>query len=129
VAVSVLHFGLILHERFVISLATMKLSIPTVLVLAISQYAEPKNISVYGWATESCSSWTDAERSSVNHPAQSQWVAGFLSGLNLGSTDEIEQTDIPGAVAWINNYCADHPSDKVMSAAEALTVQLRGKGQ
>jgi len=106
----------------------MKLSIPTLLVLAISQYAEPKNINVYGWAAESCSSWTDAEQSSVNHPTQYQWVAGFLSGLSLDFSEEIEQTDIPSAVAWANNYCADHPSDKIMSAAEALAVQLRVKG-
>jgi hypothetical protein len=57
-----------------------------------------------------------------------QWVVGYLSGYNLfGNQKQLE--DIPDAAgmdAYLQQYCHDHPFDKVIWAGMALITELGG---
>jgi hypothetical protein len=60
----------------------------------------------------------------------SQWVAGYLSGLNLKSDfDGVAGTDFNGLMAWIDNYCRSHPLDPVATAAFKLMDELQSRAQ
>jgi hypothetical protein len=82
----------------------------------------------FGSGTQSCAEWTksEAERRPVNSggtmltqtgsdiPAQTQWIAGFLTAFNhyQGATPNVAQgTDMNGVFAWVDTYCAAHPLD------------------
>jgi hypothetical protein len=81
----------------------------------------------------SCEIWTQAhttnapERLSMEH-----WIAGYLSNFNTilddpdGVPDFLKDEDWDALRAWIDNYCAAHPDDKLDKAARELEFELLG---
>ena len=71
-----------------------------------------------------------AARLSTAAAAQIEWVMGFLSAHNWhnanagGPGDIASGTDLNGMLAWIDNYCAAHPLEKIVEATQALIVEL-----
>jgi hypothetical protein len=95
----------------------------------------------FGMGTKSCADWTNAqaERRPISSggtmltqtgsdiPGQTQWIAGFLTAFNYyqSATPNVAQgTDMNGVFAWMDNYCAAHPSEPIAKAAIALTDEL-----
>ena len=95
----------------------------------------------FGSGTQSCAEWTksEAERRPVNSggtmltqtgsdiPAQTQWIAGFLTAFNYyqSATPNVAQgTDMNGVFEWVDTYCAAHPLDPIAKAAIALVAEL-----
>jgi hypothetical protein len=68
----------------------------------------------------------------TNAPEQlnmEDWVAGYLSSFNSLTDDPnipdfLKNEDWDGLIAWIDNYCATHPLDKLETAARSLVVEL-----
>ena len=54
--------------------------------------------------------------------AGTQWVAGYLSGLNIAAPaqarDALSTTDFDGVMGWINNYYRSNPLDPIIIAAK-----------
>jgi hypothetical protein len=95
----------------------------------------------FGSGTKSCAEWAqaEAERRPVNSggtmltetgsdiPGQTQWVAGFLTAFNYyqsATPNVAEGNDLNGVFAWMDAYCAAHPSDPIAKAAIALVAEL-----
>ena len=60
-----------------------------------------------------------------------QWVAGFVSGLNWDTTDPdiLTELDFDGLMAWVDNYCKANPLAKVTTGAVMLVQELRARAQ
>jgi hypothetical protein len=57
------------------------------------------------------------------------WIAGYLSAFNSltddpDTPDFLKSEDWDGLIAWMDNYCAAHPLDKLETAARALAIEL-----
>jgi hypothetical protein len=58
------------------------------------------------------------------------WLAGFLTAINAstpGLKSILSTTDIGSALGWIDNYCQQHPTENLASAAESLVMFMQGK--
>jgi len=57
---------------------------------------------------------------------QTQWISGFLTAYNYyqSATPNVAQGPPNGVFAWMDNYCAAHPSEPIAKAAIALTDEL-----
>lgn len=91
-------------------------------------------ITWIGYGSVSCGSWAEQHRAhSTLSVAYEVWVFGFLSGTNLAENallrkpDFLENVDKSGISAWMNNYCASHPLDDLLTATIRLNVTLREK--
>lgn len=97
-------------------------------VIIIVATAPAQAYTVYGFGNSSCGEWTsDHLRGGMAETANHFWLSGFLTGINYGGTlgEKIRDgTDAAGANAWMDNYCAAHPLDDVMTAADNLLVEL-----
>jgi 2-methylcitrate dehydratase PrpD len=59
------------------------------------------------------------------------WVQGFLTATNVfftGSSDLSHGTDSEGIMAWVDNYCKEHPLETLATAAVDLVFQLMARG-
>jgi hypothetical protein len=60
------------------------------------------------------------------------WLSGYLTAFNAykpGSSDILTGTDFNGAVAWIQNYCRQHPTVVVHVAAVKFIQFMRQQRQ
>jgi hypothetical protein len=76
---------------------------------------------VIGEGSASCGTWTEA-RDRRSMPDES-WVLGFLAGIGFmgdDGADPLKGIDGKGVAAWIDNYCASHPIETVVDAAQAF---------
>ncbi len=56
----------------------------------------------------------------------SDWVAGFVSGLNLATSDDLlRQLSLDGAMRRIALHCADHPDEEVFTAVRTVLRALQ----
>jgi hypothetical protein len=78
-----------------------------------------------------CKEWTTARNSkeasqvSIEHE---QWLAGFLSGLAMGSGRNIlKGQEIRSLFLWMDDYCRANPSNSITDAAKKLATELNNK--
>jgi len=73
---------------------------------------------IFGEGTESCAAWTSTTPEA--QLAGSQWVLGFLSGMNV-IVPEIEQVgrggDVPDLLEKVRSLCEEQPSWLLARAA------------
>jgi hypothetical protein len=80
---------------------------------------------IMGAGAASCGAWSkprDIDDKSKN----TQWLLGFLSGINDANSgpDFLSHTDADGVIAWVDNYCRQHPLDHIVEAASKLATEL-----
>lgn len=87
--------------------------------------------NILGVGINSCGIWQeDRKKDGLGSRVHENWVVGYISGYNAwvdGKADISEGTDVPGLLAWIDNYCAQNPLDKIATAANALINHLRSR--
>jgi hypothetical protein len=86
----------------------------------------------FGPGDKSCGTWTADRRTDATAAlAYDTWVLGFVSGINTSETislnhpDILKRADVKGIIGWMDNYCASHPLDSVISTVIKLVVELR----
>jgi hypothetical protein len=87
---------------------------------------------VFGQGINSCGAWTQARQTRpANAGLSAQWVAGFLSGMNVEaiSPDALGGTDFDGLMGWVDNYCKSNPLETIINAALMLMKELRSRAQ
>jgi hypothetical protein len=87
---------------------------------------------IFGQGMSSCGTWTQArQQRSVTAGLSAQWVAGYLSGINMdpASPNALAATDFDGLMGWIDNYCISHPLEVIANAAYQLEMVLRSRAQ
>ena len=88
---------------------------------------------VRGLANHSCGKFTSAVDKGNNAEKWEEWnkyqnhTLGFINGLNLGlgnTTDLLGNTDMSGAMAFLEKHCRENPLDKYRNAIDALLLEL-----
>ena len=85
-----------------------------------------------GQGANSCWAWTRShEAKAATQGLYTQWVAGFVSGLNWNTDDPdiLTEMDFDGLMAWVDNYCKTNPLAKVTTGAAMLVQELRERAQ
>lgn len=98
-------------------------------LLIIGGPAHAQGRMVLGNGISSCGTWTkERQTDAVNSALLTQWVAGFLSGMNVpNATDVLVDKDYDGLMGWIDNYCRANPLNSVGIASAALMYELRSR--
>jgi len=125
--------------------ATFVGSIALVVALTASAQAEQGTIWVFGTGTKSCGHFVqvaDSEHkakprhtapeaiSTLGYVAFVTWTEGFLSGTNFSEHAMVGASisdHFADAMAWIENYCRQHPLDSYLNAVMQLKVALAAK--
>ena len=88
--------------------------------------------AVLGQGNVSCSSWlNDRKVDDAQASSKIAWVLGYVTAFNqYGSKPEGDVSGGKGTeeiMAWIDNYCGQHPSDNLYRASAALVDEFRQK--
>ena len=86
--------------------------------------APAADVTVTGVGRNSCGTWT-ANRSdpkTLKTFMDTSWVLGFIAGAAVFGADRDpgKGLDNQAIYAWIDNFCRDHPSSKIVDAAVAF---------
>ena len=82
------------------------------------------DVTVTGFGRNSCGTWT-ANRSdpkTLKTYVDTSWVLGFIAGAAVFGADRDpgKGLDNQAIYAWVDNFCRDHPSSKIVDAAVAF---------
>ena len=88
--------------------------------------------AVLGQGNVSCGSWlNDRKGDDAQASSKIAWVLGYVTAFNqYGSKPEGDVSGGKGTeeiMAWIDNYCGQHPSDNLYRASAALVDDFRQK--
>jgi hypothetical protein len=88
--------------------------------------------AVLGQGNVSCGSWlNDRKGHGTGASSRIAWVLGYVTAFNqYGSKPEGDVSGGKGTeeiMAWIDNYCGQHPSDNLYRASAALVDEFRQK--
>jgi len=88
---------------------------------------------IFGSGGQSCGTWTaEKERAKGDLPMLNfkSWVGGYLTAYNLWVEDgsgPVNETQIEGAWAWVDNYCRDNSNDDVATATLELIYAINAR--
>lgn len=107
------------------------------LCLALTAYyscqAKAQDRTVFGAGMVSCAEWQQARIGDKSNAYQAEaWVDGYLSGSNTSTDGPDFLSNKPKSIAlyaWIDNYCATHPLDAVITAAWRLKKELLSRAR
>jgi hypothetical protein len=81
---------------------------------------------IVGHGAVSCGEWTQNRGDKFLAIVDESWVAGYLSGYSIWSTDDYPKLpDAAARAAWMNNYCRSHPLDQIHQSVNQLIFELQ----
>ena len=93
--------------------------------------AAPEYAMVYGpEPTPSCGTWISVRKNGVNVVARQyeMWVLGLITGMNLrGPSIKSVGPDANALFVWIDQYCASHPLDELLTTTAKLAQELENR--
>lgn len=97
------------------------------LLTGLASFARASDdVTIYGAGLSSCKKYVVArEEQSSDVVAYTDWLSGYLSGVNTTSTHRsnfLSHDELEDALVWLNDYCQMHPSARVAEAAWALVA-------
>lgn len=103
----------------------MRFLLPAALAVALmTSNATAEGFTIIGIGLDSCGSWTAARRDR-HDLGPGQWIFGYLSGMGwvaVHGVDPLNGLDGQAVLAWIDNYCRDHPLGDIASAGNAFAI-------
>ena len=95
-----------------------------VLAFQVAGHSQPLR-TVYGAGLGSCGAWTQDRKADQRLSAlESQWILGYISGVNQLAKTPTRNTDVQAITAWMDSYCAVNPLERLADAALVLTKEL-----
>jgi len=94
--------------------------------------AQQRSVFIVGAGIGNCSAWTERKSAGPEpHVQDQQWLWGFMSGFDLFGLS-VAGNVAPGMdgfalSAWMDNYCADHPTERISTAAQLLIKEMQAK--
>ena len=80
---------------------------------------------VIGAAT--CGAWHEAARDDRNQRlAYGYWLEGYISGVNYLAPGNDVKLDLAQINAYVDQYCANNPLDRLVAAANAMIDEAGG---
>lgn len=103
------------------------LSISVALLTSLPAIAQREGVAK-GVGMEVCNRIMASIKGKHIEPAYTQWVAGYLSAYNLfGDQKQIEEIPDDAILdAYLQKYCKENPSDKIIWASMSLISELGG---
>ena len=84
--------------------------------------------SVYGSGGGPCSNWTANLKKRWPHLADTDWLMGYISGVNTGrgpGSRMMANANVEAATGFVAQFCAANPQRPIFEAADALIVELQ----
>jgi hypothetical protein len=127
------HFGS--HEELSMKAWWM---LAALIVLACPAGAQTRMAAIGGAGRETCAAWTEdrgaaSESARLANERRIEWISGFFSAVNVFADSSgslhggIDDRD--GMLAWIDNFCREHPNDPLWGAAANLVLDLRNRSR
>ena len=85
--------------------------------------------SVYGSGGGPCANWTANLKKRWPHLADTDWLLGYLSGVNTGrgpGARLMADANMADATGFVAQFCATNPQRPIFDAADALIAELQG---
>jgi hypothetical protein len=85
----------------------------------------------FGVGNKSCDQYVLDAQQPDREFVYETWLSGYLTAFNAykpGVSDILMGKDFDSAVAWIKNYCGDHPTVVVHEAAVKLIQDMQRNG-
>jgi hypothetical protein len=99
------------------------------LALSIAGLAAPAAAqSVYGSGGGPCRNWTANLGKRWPHLADTDWLMGYISGVNTGrgpGSRMMANANVQAATGFVAQFCAANPDRLIFEAADALIVELQ----
>ena len=115
---------------YILRLKMIQLAFPLIVVLLLpisGICADAKEVGlVYGVGTYSCSKFVEAKRNGKGG-FYAAWATGYVTGVNWTLPDTyslLGNTDIGGAMLWLENFCQTNPLTTFATALSALVHEL-----
>lgn len=103
------------------------------LAICVASLAAPVAAqSVYGSGGGPCSNWTANLKKRWPHLADTDWLMGYISGVNTGrgpGSRMMANANVQAATGFVAQYCAANPQRLIFEAADALIVELQAPQQ
>jgi hypothetical protein len=104
------------------------------LLAPIESFGQKQTIMVWGCGHVSCAKFTEQTK---KYPTEAvdeygSWLYGYITGRNYEGSNisdyagGIERTAL---MAWLSNYCKDHPLDSFFHATNELILELEKTGR
>jgi hypothetical protein len=86
-------------------------------------------VTIYGVGLQSCGAYlNDREQKNADEVAFIDWLSGYLSGVNaisLSTNNILGDSDLTGAIHWLDNYCHLNPRTRFAAAVDARVAPNR----
>jgi len=80
-------------------------------------------VTTYGTGSKSCGVYLEARvRQNLDEAAFIDWLGGYVSGVNavsLSTNNILGNSDLTGAIYWLDDYCRAHPGTPFAEAVDA----------
>ena len=91
--------------------------------------ADNTGYNIMGISGKSCGDWTTERKKGESWEvvARMSWVLGYVTAVNRfgpWSSNVAAGTDANGLLAWIDNYCTQHPLEDIETAGGLLVAEL-----
>jgi hypothetical protein len=89
--------------------------------------ADAANESIYviGGGADSCGKWLASKDFPHVRDQFTHWVLGFITGNNWArNQSQVYPPDGPAVAAFVDQYCRNHPLDRIFNAAEFLVTEM-----
>lgn len=113
-----------------------KIAFAAVLMVGLHGSAAAQEWMVKDSGRVSCGGWLEI-RAAASDPNDSrflqvsEWISGFLTAYNYYFTpaggDVASATDRPGMYAWLDKYCRENPTLRLVQATIVLIEHLEGR--
>lgn len=99
----------------------------TVAIMITASATPAIAVTIQGVGAVTCGRWMESTRTQEGVLHSMSWVLGYLSGAAVfgsSGSDPFSKTDQAAIQAWVTNYCAAHPLDRVSVAVNILIKEL-----
>lgn len=100
-----------------------------IFVAVIASFAAPGAAqSVYGSGGGPCRNWTANLGKRWPHLADTDWLMGYISGVNTGrgpGSRMLANANVQAATGFMAQFCAANPDRLIFEAADALIAELQ----
>lgn len=83
---------------------------------------------IYGVGRQNCSTYLEARKAGgFEEISYKNWIMGYLTSVNQSTPktyDILGESDIQGALAWLDRHCEKYPADTIYMAMPNMMAVL-----
>lgn len=113
-----------MSKAIIVAVAIAGLAVPVAAPVAAQ--------SVYGSGGKPCSNWTANLRSKWARLGDTDWLMGYISGVNRArgpGSRMMANANVQAATGFMTQFCAANPARPIFEGADALILELEAAPQ